>query len=374
MVATSARAVAVEGHPGARDQEIRFCRGSGDVRIAYAVHGSGPPVVVVSCWLSHLQHDWHSPVWRHFLDDLGAISTVIRYDERGFGLSDWNVSDFSLEARLADLEALIDKLKMPRFVLLGMSGGGPVAMAYAARNPERVSRMILYGAGIGGWPLDTPQSQDREETFRGMIRIGWGNPEGVFRRVFTSTFVPDATEEQMRWFDDLQRMSTSAENAIASRNGRQQVDITDELQSVSAPTIVFQATGDKVVGFEQAMRIASLIPNARLVPMDSRNHILLAGEPAWATFVDEVRAFLEPERQATAGRPDITGGLDALSTREREVLRLAADGLSNDDIAAALTLSVRTVERHLSTVYEKLGVSGRAARTAAVATLLRQRA
>lgn len=370
MVATSVRTV--EGRRAAPDQEIRFCRGSDNVRIAYAAHGSGPPLIVVSCWLSHLQHDWQSPVWRHFLDDLGEIATVVRYDERGFGLSDWNVSDFSLQARLADLEALIEKLGLPRFVLLGMSAGAPIAMAYAARNPERVSRMILYGAALGGRLLEEPEAKDEEETLCGLIRIGWAKPDPLFRRVFTSIFVPGATEEQKRWFDDLQRTSTSMENAIASRLGRQEVDIQDELPSITAPTVVLHATGDRAVGFDQGMQIASLIPNARLVPMDSRNHVLLADEPAWRTFMDEVRAFLEPERQATAGRADITGGLGTLSVRERDVLRLTAEGLSNDEIAAELTLSARTVERHLSNVYEKLGVSGRAARAAAVATFLRQ--
>ncbi len=372
MAATSARAVAVEGRSAAADQEIRFCRGRDGVRIAYAVHGSGPPVVVVSCWLSHLQHDWQSPVWRHFLDELGEIATVIRYDERGFGLSDWNVTDFSLDARLADLEALIDKLDMPRFVLLGMSGGAPVGMAYASRHPERVSRMILYGAAIGGWRLDTPEAKDREETFRGLIRIGWARPDPVFRRVFTSIFVPDATEEQMRWFDDLQRMSTSTENALASRIGRQQVDIEDELPSITAPTIVLHATGDTAVGFDAGMRIASLIPNARLVPMDSRNHVLLADEPAWRTFIDEVRAFLEPERADP--REDVRSGpaLEELSPRERDVLRLAADGRSNEQIAESLSLSIRTVERHLSNVYEKLALDGRSARAAAVAAWIRE--
>ena len=371
MVATSIPAV--QGRRAEPDQEIRFCRGKDNSRIAYAVHGSGPPVIVVSCWLSHLQHDWQSPVWRHFLDDLGEIATVIRYDERGFGLSDWNVSDFSLEARLADLEALIERLELPRFVLLGMSGGAPIAMAYAARHPEHVSRMILYGAALGGRLLDAPEEKDREETMRGLIRVGWAKPDPLFRRVFTSIFVPGATEEQKRWFDDLQRTSTSMENAIASRLRRQEVDIQDELPSITAPTVVLHATGDRAVGFDQGMQIASLIPNARLVPMDSRNHILLADEPAWRTFMEEARAFLEPERQATAGRADITGGLGALSVRERDVLRLAAEGSSNDEIAADLTLSARTVERHLSNVYQKLGVSGRAARAAAVATFLRQR-
>jgi len=350
-------------------QEVRFCRSRDDVRLAYAVHGSGPPLVVVSCWLSHLQHDWASPVWRHFLEDLGAISTLVRYDERGFGMSDWDVTDFSLEARLADLEAIIDALGIERFALLGMSGGTPVAMAYALAHPDRVSRMILYGTSNGRpWPVSEEGRAD-DEAFRAMIRAGWARSDPRFRRVFTSIFIPDATEEQMSWFDALQRMSTSTQNALLSRTGRQTVDIGDELPRIQVPTLVLQALGDQAGGFDQGREVASQIPGARLVPLDSRNHILLADEPAWAVFMDEVRAFLEPDRRR--GSEDRRPIAD-LSARELAVLRLAADGLSNQEIAGALTLSVRTVERHLSNLYSKLGVAGRSARTAVVADFLRR--
>jgi pimeloyl-ACP methyl ester carboxylesterase/DNA-binding CsgD family transcriptional regulator len=352
------------------DQEVRFCRGDDGVRLAYATHGSGPPLVVVSCWLSHLQHDWQSPVWRHFLDQLGEIATVVRYDERGFGMSDWNVEDFSLEARLHDLEAILEAAGLERFALLGMSGGSSVAMAYAIAHPERVSRLILYGTVCGEPVTWSPDEWAEEETYRSMIRVGWAKEDPDFRRVFTMRFIPDATEEQMRWFDDLQRMSTSPANAVASRVARQQVDIEAELPRITAPTIVLQAIGDRSTSFDNAVSVSSRVVGARLVPLQSRNHILLADEPAWGVFIDEVRAFLEPERRAHAEaateRP-----AEALSARERDVIRLAANGRTNDEIAAALTLSARTVERHLSNIYSKLGLSGRAARAAAVAEYLR---
>ena len=357
----------------APDQEIRFCRSADGVRLAYAIHGSGPPLVVVSCWLSHLQHDWQSPVWRHFLDQLGDIATVIRYDERGFGMSDWNVEDFSIEARVGDLEAVLEATGYEQFALLGMSGGSAVAMAYAAARPERVSRLILYGT-VCGVPVDwTPDGRAEEETYRSMIRVGWAKDDPEFRRVFTTRFIPDATEEQMRWFDDLQRMSTSPANAVASRIARLEVDIEDQLPGITAPTLVLQAIGDRSTSFENAVEVSARIPGARLVPMESRNHILLADEPAWRVFIDEVSAFLEPERRAferttTADRPMT----EPLSAREIDVLRLAADGRTNDEIADALTLSVRTVERHLSNIYAKLGLGGRAARAAAVAEYLRR--
>ena len=358
------------GSSDAPPQEIRFCRAADGVRLAYAIHGSGPPLIVASCWLSHLQYDWQSPVWRHFLDQLGALATVVRYDERGFGLSDWTVDDFSLPARLADLEAVVDASGVERFALLGMSGGSAVAMAYAIAHPERVSRLILYGTACGEPVAFSPDELAEEETYRSMIRVGWAKEDPEFRRVFTMRFIPGATEEQLRWFDDLQRMSTSAENAVASRVARQQVDIEGDIPKISAPTIVLQAIGDRSTTFDNAVSVSSLIPNARLVPLQSNNHILLADEPAWRVFIDEVTSFLEPDRQA-AGSRGADRPSEALSPREREVLRLAADGRTNDEIADALTLSVRTVERHLSNVYAKLGLTGRSARTAAAAEYLR---
>jgi pimeloyl-ACP methyl ester carboxylesterase/DNA-binding CsgD family transcriptional regulator len=368
----TAHPVSATPGPGPTDfeQEIRFCRAGDGVRLAYAIHGSGPPLVVASCWLGHLQHDWQSPVWRHFLDQLGELATVVRYDERGFGMSDWNVDDFSLTARVGDLEAILAAAGLDRFALLGMSGGSAVAMAYAIAHPERVSRLILYGTVCGEPVAWSPDAWPEEETYRSMIRIGWAKEDPDFRRVFTRRFIPDATEEQMRWFDDLQRMSTSPANALASRIARQQVDIEDELSRITAPTIVLQAIGDRSTTFDNAVSVSSRIRGARLVPLQSRNHILLADEPAWSVFIDEVTAFLEPDRRAHADRTPHRPA-EALSPRERDVLQLAAEGRTNDEIAAALTLSVRTVERHLSNTYAKLGLGGRAARAAAVAEYLR---
>jgi pimeloyl-ACP methyl ester carboxylesterase/DNA-binding CsgD family transcriptional regulator len=346
------------------EQEIRFCRAPDGVRLAFATHGAGPPLVVASCWLSHLQYDWQSPVWRHFLEQLGALTTVVRYDERGFGMSDWAVDDFSLSARLRDLETIVDTAGHERFALLGMSGGSAVAMAYAAAHPERVTRLILYGT-VCGVPLTfTPEGRAEEETYRSMIRVGWAKEDPVFRRAFTTRFIPDATEEQMRWFDDLQRMSTSPANAVDSRIARQQVALDDELRRISAPTLVLQAIGDRSTTFDNGVDVSAKIPGARLVPLDSRNHILLADEPAWRVFIGEVAAFLEPDRRAFASG-DRQPPAEPLSPRELDVLRLVAEGRTNEEIAEALTLSIRTVERHLSNVYAKLGVVGRAARAAA---------
>jgi pimeloyl-ACP methyl ester carboxylesterase len=347
----------VSGTPQAA-REARFCRADDGVRLAWARHGSGPPLLIASCWLSHLQHDWESPVWRHFLDDLGDVATVVRYDERGFGLSEWDVEDFSLERRAADLETVVEAAGLDRFALMGMSGGGPVALAYAHAHPERVSQMILYG-GMAGAGLQ--QDPEAETAFLAMIRAGWQRPDTTFRRVFTSAFIPDATEQQMEWMDELQRTSTNTENAVCSRVARHEIDVTALLPEIETPTLVLHADGDRVApGW--GSRMATQLPNARLVMLQSRNHILLADEPAWAVFRDEVTAFLDE------GRP--TASVDNLSAREREILLLAAEGLDNTEIAERLTLSVRTVERHFQNVYLKLGLQGRTARAAAVARVL----
>lgn len=322
--------------------------------------------MITSCWLSHLQYDWQSPVWRHFLDALGAIATTIRYDERGFGLSDWDVTDFSLEARVTDLERILDEVPHERFSLMGMSAGAPVAIAYAARHPERVSRLILY-APIGSGCFAASDDLEAEEALLAIIRTGWARKEPLFRRVFTSVLIPDATEEQMGWLDELQRMATSPENAIASRVARRGVDVTAHVDEVRAPTLVLHARDDQAAAFQWGRRLSAGIAHARLVPLDSRNHILLADEPAWQVFLAEVTDFLADERLAP---PDGTREQLVISSREGEILELAARGLDNAEIAAQLHLSIRTVERHLQNVYLKSGVSGRTARTAVVARYL----
>lgn len=337
---------------------MRFCRTDDGVRLAWARHGSGPPLLIVSCWLSHLQHDWHSPVWRHFLDDLGDVATVVRYDERGFGLSDWEVADFGLERRLADLETLVEATGLDRFSVLGMSGGGPVALAYVHAYPDRVDRLVLYGAMAGAGMDDDPET---ETAFLAMIRAGWHRPDSIFRRVFTSEFIPGATDEQMQWMDDLQRTSTNTENAVRSRIARHHTDVSSLLREITVPTLVLHAKDDRVAtGW--GLRLAAEIPDARLVLLDSRNHILLAHEPAWQVLLAELARFLPDGRRS----PSLAG----LSEREREILVLAAQGLDNAHIADRLTLSVRTVERHFHNLYLKLGLSGRNARTAAVARIL----
>ena len=348
-------------------QDVRFCRSADGTRIAYAVHGSGPPLLLASCWLSHLEFDWQSPVWRHFLLDLGKVATVIRYDERGNGMSDWAVTDFSLGSRVADLEAVADAVGLDRFAMVGMSQGGPVGVTYAARHPGRLSRLILYGTYGRAMDDTDPQAVELEQTFRQMIKVGWARPDSTFRRVFTDLLIPGATGEQARWLDDLQARATSTENAVQARAGRMGADVRDLLPELTVPTLVVHARGDRMIDFSLGRELAARIPGARLVTLDSDNHITLADEPAWPVFVDEVSAFLAPDRVA-AGTPP--GALRTLTARELDVLRLVGQGCDNAEVARALALSVRTVERHLTGIYAKLGLTGRAARAAAVARLL----
>jgi pimeloyl-ACP methyl ester carboxylesterase/DNA-binding CsgD family transcriptional regulator len=329
---------------------------------------------MATCWLSHLQYDWESPVWRHVLEDLGRFATVIRYDERGNGLSDWEVTDHSLEARVGDLESVIEDagLSHSRFAMMAMAQGGPVAITYAARHQERLTRLMFWGsysAALQG--LDAEQLAV-EDTFGQMIKVGWGRPDSTFRRVFTSLMIPGATEQQMQWLDELQRVAASASTAYLARAQRMQADSDPLLGGLRVPTLVLHSRGDRMNDFSYGRHLASSIPGARLVALDSDNHILLGDEPAWPVFVHEVEEFLRPDH--VAGPAPVHSGrdplVDCLSARELEVLTLAAEGHDNEGIARELVLSVRTVERHLQNVYVKLDLQGRSARTAAVARLL----
>ncbi len=276
------------------DQQIRFCTASDGARLAYAAVGHGPPLVKAANWLSHLEFDWNSPVWRPWLIELSRDHTLVRYDERGCGLSDWDVGDFSLEAWVRDLETVVDAAGLDRFPLLGISQGGAIAISYAVRHPERVSHLVLYGAYARGrlHRSPTPEQLAERELMLDMIRVGWGKDHPAFRQAFTTMFIPEATQEQSRWMNELQRVSCTPENAVRLLNTFDNLDAQEAARRATVPTLVLHATGDLRVPFSEGRHTASLIPGARFVSLESRNHLLLSGEPAFVKFFAAVRGFL----------------------------------------------------------------------------------
>lgn len=286
--------------PAAPKQELRFCETKDGTAIAYATSGSGYPLVKAANWMSHLEYDFQSPVWRHWWAGLSGRFRMIRYDERGCGLSDWDVADVSFEAWVQDLVQVAETAAPDRFALLGMSQGVPVAVAYAARYPERVSHLILYGGPLRGALVQAdPVVEERVSLLRQLLKLGWAEPTHAFRRVFGSLFVPDGTEEHLRWFDDLQRVSTSAANAVRFWDVCARLDVVECAAKVRAPTLVLHAQHDALIPFDEARFTASRIPGARLVPLQSNNHIILEEEPAWAQFLDEVSGFVQGHQQGS---------------------------------------------------------------------------
>jgi DNA-binding SARP family transcriptional activator/alpha-beta hydrolase superfamily lysophospholipase len=276
-----------------RSQTIRFCTASDGVRIAYSTVGHGMPLVKAANWLNHLEFDWESPVWRHWLEELSRDRMLVRYDERGNGLSDWDVDDISFEAFVRDLETVVDAAGLERFALFGISQGVGVSIAYAVRHPERVSRLILHAGYLKGWRArGVPEEVERREAMSRLIHSGWGQDNPAFRQIFTTFYIPEGTAEQMQWFNELLRVSTSPANALRLVDAFSRIDVTALASEVRAPTLVTCSRHDAAIPYEQSRALASLIPGARFVLLEGRNHIILQHEPAWPRFAAELRAFL----------------------------------------------------------------------------------
>jgi pimeloyl-ACP methyl ester carboxylesterase/DNA-binding CsgD family transcriptional regulator len=279
------------------EQRIHFTHSFDGTRIAFAVAGNGPPLVKVANYMSHLQHDWDSPVWIHWLEELTRDHTLIHSDERGSGLSDWSVRDVSFESWVHDLEAVVDAAGLDRVPLFAMSQAGPVAVAYAARHPERVSHLVLHGAYARGWlHRDLTEEQVEEERLMiSLMRVGWGRENPAFRQVFALQLFPEATPEELRALETQMHISVSPENAVRLESEMHRVDVRPLAPQVKAPTLILHSRRDEGVPFEEGRLLASLIPNAQFVALESRNHLLTAHEPGWRRFVAAFRGFLSSD-------------------------------------------------------------------------------
>jgi pimeloyl-ACP methyl ester carboxylesterase/DNA-binding CsgD family transcriptional regulator len=338
--------------------QIRFCKSRDGVRIAYAQDGRGPAMIEVATWLNHVEYDWKSPIWNARLTELTRNYTLTRYDGRGCGLSDQNPASFTFEDLVADLEAVIEAAGLKQFILLGCCQGGPVAIAYAARHPERVSHLVLYGAYARGKLKRNPSQQDIDEakTMLKLVELGWGRDNPAFRQVYTTLLIPDSKPEQYSWFLDMQRMTISAQNVVCLMRALDRIDISALLTDIRSPTLVLHARYDRRIPFEEGHRIAHSIPNAEFVPLEGRNHLLLEHQSAWRQFLDETARFVR--KHASAETTD--AAFLELTAREREVLDLIARGLDNAQIAKALRLSEKTIRNHINSIFGKLGTPNRA--------------
>ena len=279
------------------DQQIKFCTAADGCTIAYATVGQGPPLVKAPNWMNHLEYDWETPVWRHMLRELSRDSTLLRFDQRGNGLSDWQVEDITFDSMVSDMATVVDAAGVDRFALLGISQGCAYSIAYAVRYPDRVSRLVLYGGfAAGAREIGNEDYIEQIEMHQQLMRKGWGRNNPAFRQFFTSLFMPGGTKEQMDWFNELQRKTTSGETAARLTEVTAGINVTELLPQIKIPTLVLHCRDDALCPFEAGRRLAAGIPNARFVPLDGENHLILEDEPAWPRFLSEVRQFLAEDQ------------------------------------------------------------------------------
>ena len=342
--------------PSRLRQHIRYVEASDGTRLAWAESGQGPVLVKAANWLTHLEYEWESPVWKHWIQFFSEHCRFVRSDERGCGMSEWHGGPLTVDHWTGDLESVIEAARPADPVtLLGISQGGAACIQYAIRHPERVARMILDGAyARGAFLRNPPPAVKAYQAMIDLARWAWGSDNPTFRQVFTSRFIPGGSQQQVQWFNELCLKTTTGEIAATLLEARATMDVSDLLPQVRTPTLVLHAREDAVVTIAEGRLLAAGIPGAEFVELDSRNHVLLEDEPAWERFKEEVRAFLK------TGQTARESAFGALSTRERQVLALMADGLSNTDIAERLHISEKTVRNHASNLFDKLGVWSRA--------------
>jgi len=357
---------------------IRFCKTADDVRIAYAVGGKGLHLIKTPTWLNHLELDVTTPVWRPWIKEMSRTFRLVRYDARGCGLSDREIQSCSFANSCMDLEAVVKATGIRRFALFGASQGGPIAIDYASRHPEQVSHLILYGTYLrGSLKRDaSPQAVAQAHLMLKLVELGWGQENSAFRQVFSTQFMPDSTLEQLRAFDEIQRQTVSSETAARLLASFYEIDVSRQARKVVCPTLVLHSRDDARIPFEEGRQVASAIRDAEFVSLQSRNHILLDHQPAWRQLFDEIAGFMlrhhekavdvisnvaeSSERECASlhnlGSNRIGEGLHELTARELEVLDLIARGMDNDQIAARLELSPKTVRNHITSIFSKLEI------------------
>jgi DNA-binding winged helix-turn-helix (wHTH) protein/pimeloyl-ACP methyl ester carboxylesterase len=277
-----------------RPQEVRFCRTKDGVNIAAACVGDGTPLIRTSTWMTHVEYDWQSPIRVPLLQFLADRFRLIRYDCRNNGLSDWDVSDVSFKALQHDLETVVDAFALRSYALLGISQGAAIAIAHAVRYPEQVTKMVLLGGYALGHNKRGPRKGFDLKTFMELMREGWGDEHSAFQKMMSLVFLPNASAEQIRWYAELQRVASSPENTVRLRATFDNIDVLDLLPQVRVPTLVLHSRYDNLHPFEEGRRIATSIPSAKFVCLDTENHVPLPGEPAWTHFTREIESFLTP--------------------------------------------------------------------------------
>lgn len=333
-------------------QDIRFTTAADGVQLAMASYGKGAPIVKAATWLTHIERDLDSPLHLQWIEELSRGHTFVTYDARGCGLSSRNPKDISLDAWVSDLETVVDALELETFPLLGISQGAAVATAYAARHPERVSRLVLFGAFATTYfttQNPDPKIVEEAEMLIKLMELGWGRDSPAFRQVFVAKFIPTATAEQQRAFDEYQRLTATPDVAAHAFRAMCHINVKAAARNVKCPALVFHCRGDQLIYFEQGRKVAALIPGARFVPVDSDNHVPFQGEACWPAVVRELRAFLG----SSPATVRLTG-------RQSEVLRQVAAGMTDKQIARELDLSPRTVEMHVAGAMKSLGCATRA--------------
>ena len=334
-------------------QEIRFAHVASGARIAWASQGRGPAVLRAAHWMTHVGNDPDSPVWQPWLSRLGREFRVLRYDERGCGMSGPDETPLDLETAVEELQAVADDAGLQRMALLGISGGAAPSIAYAVRHPHRVSHLILLGAYACG-PLAGDASADVKawvQATERLIELGWGRAGSPVQQFFTSTLIPDGTPEQVRALNEQQRLCCGPARAAALLRARVRQDVRALLPQLRCPTLVLHAEHDATVSIESGRHLAATIPGARFVALPGRNHIPLAGEPAFEQFIESMAAFIHA--------PQHTAAPSGFTTRERALLHLVAAGRDNLQIGAELGLADKTVRNGLSQLYKRLDVEGR---------------